>query len=159
MFVHLCVFVLCFRPDLAARCISSKDLQALPNYQSPRWSSKFRIPQVETGESWKFYQKGHRRRCGECVRRSIKESRGSVRPHDGTSYDVLCAELRRDAHSAFRNTKESEERPDSRSSLARHKESRKKGSSCQLHSGHVMLRDARCWGFALPVAWPRYKSD
>lgn len=61
MFVHLCVFVLCFRPDLAARCISSKDLQALPNYQSPRWSSKFRIPQVETGESWKFYQKGHRR--------------------------------------------------------------------------------------------------
>lgn len=34
----------------------------------------------------------------ECVRRSIKESRGSVRPHDETSYDVLCAELRRDAH-------------------------------------------------------------
>ena len=51
----------------------------------------------------------------ECIRRRIKESRGSVRLHDETSYNVLSAELRRDAHSAFPNTKESGERPDSRS--------------------------------------------
>ena len=85
----------------------------------------------------------------ERVRRSIKEW-GSVRQHDETSYDVL-AELRRYPHSAFRNAKESEERPElglihvaavKALSLARHAESRKKGSSYQLHSGHVWPRMA-----------------
>ena len=158
MFVHLCVFVLCFRPDLAARCISSKDLQALPNDQSPRWSSKFRIPQVETGESWKFYQKGHRRsawNASEGVSRSQGVRSDRTMRRATTCFVPSCAVMHTTCFSEDQRVRRkawfTEIHGDSRSSLAtkRSKSQGKKGAvaGCTVATWcHVMpgVEDLHC---------------